>query len=125
VVHEVGPAGDGARRDRQRLDLVRPRLRRRRRYRAGRSLIEVVEESHADAALGRRAQRAEDDRLGVVVQVDIVDRDVERPLRALDERREETRDLDRRLAAVAERSKLDQAEACARIFALCSRFAAW
>jgi hypothetical protein len=37
------------------------------------------------AALGSRAQRPEDDRLRLVVEVDVVDRDVQRPLRALDE----------------------------------------
>jgi len=46
-------------------------------------------------------QRAEDDRLGVVVQVDVVDRDVERPLGAFEERREEPSDLDGLLTAVA------------------------
>jgi hypothetical protein len=70
-------------------------------------------------------QRAEDDRLGVVVQVDVVDRDVERPLGAFEERREEPSDLDGLLTAVAECADLDQACACARIFALCSRFIAW
>jgi hypothetical protein len=104
VVHQVGPARDGAGRDRQRLDLVRPGLRRRRCDGAGRAPVEVVEQPHPDAALPGRAQGAEDDRLGVVVQVDVVDRDVERPLGTLDERREQPRDLERRLAAVGERA---------------------
>jgi len=124
VVHEVRPAGNRDGRDRKRLHLVRPRLRRRRRDRPERAPVEVVEQPHADSALARRAQRAEDDRLGLVVEVDVVDRDVERALGAFEERREQARDLDRLLPAVFQCSDLDQACACARSFALCSRFAA-
>jgi Mg-chelatase subunit ChlI len=109
VVHEVRPARNGARLDRQRLDLVDAGFRRRRRDRSGRPLVEVVEQTYAHSALSGRTQCAEDDLLRLVVEVDVVDRDVERPFGALEEGREQARDLDRPLSAVFECSDLDQA----------------
>ena len=57
-------------------------------------------------------------------QVEVVDRDLERLLRAADEVRERVRRALRGLRSVGERVDVDQ-DAFARISALCARFAAW
>ena len=77
VVHEVGDARDPARLDGQRLDRLGLRLgRRRNRDRPG--VGHVVEETHRDAALHRGEERREDERAGVGLEADVVERKVER-----------------------------------------------
>ena len=76
-----GTPGDRARRHRQRLDRLGPRLGRRRHGdRPG--VVDVVDEPDRDPALLRREERREDERAGVGLEADVVDGDVEaRPSR--------------------------------------------
>jgi hypothetical protein len=116
VVHQVGDAGDRRRRERQLLDQLRAGERRRRDVRALR-VVDVVREPNGDAALRGGGERVLDDRLQVVRQVEVVDRDLERALRAGEEVGERVRGAIRGLRAVAECLQLDQ-DASARIRAL-------
>jgi hypothetical protein len=75
-----------------------------------------------DAALGRADERSADDVARLVLQPDVVERELERLTRTLDERRDLPRDVQRRLAAVGEGVNLDQGCCFARIDALCARF---
>jgi hypothetical protein len=123
VVHQVGDAGDGGRRERQLFDEGRLRARRRRDVRLL-AVVDVVREPDRDAALRRGDERALDDLPQVVREVEVVDRDLERLLRVADEVRERVRRPLSRLRSVGERVDVDQ-DAFARISALCARFAAW
>jgi hypothetical protein len=123
VVHQVGDAGDGGGRERQLFDEGRLRARRRRDV-CLLPVVDVVREPDRDAALRRGDERALDDLPQVVRQVKVVDRDLQRLLRAADEVRERVRRALRGLRAVGERVDVDQ-DAFARISALCARFAAW
>ena len=87
-------------------------------------MVKVVREANVDAACGRRGQRIDDDRRQRIRQPDVVDRDLERPLRRRDEIGECVCGLFRRLAAVGERPDLYRAP-FARCSALRARFAAW
>ena len=86
-------------------------------------MVLVEGEPDGHAPLGRVLERAGDEPLRLVGEPEVVDRDVERPLRRGDEAGEEARDLDRRLAAVGEGADLDQP--AERMRALYARFAAW
>jgi hypothetical protein len=123
VVHQVGDAGDGGGRERQLLDEGRLRARRRRDV-GLLPVVDVVREADRDAALRRGDERALDDLPQVVGQVEVVDRDLERLLRAADEVREYVRRALGGLRSVRERVDVDQ-DAFARISALWARFAAW
>jgi hypothetical protein len=118
VVHEVGHAGDGERGEGKRLEEVRIGARRRRNRRAAR-VVEVVDETDGDSAGGRVGERAADDRRQVVGEADVVDRDLERPLRLREPVGERACDLLGLLAAVGQRADVDRSDA------LCARFAAW
>ena len=89
-------------------------------------VVDVVDEPDRDAARDGRRERALDDLREIVRQVEVVDRDLERRVRAGKELGELVRRALGRLRAVGERREADQRDAfAARIFALCSRFAAW
>jgi hypothetical protein len=61
-----------------------------------------------DAALVRADERAADDVACLVLQPDVVERQFEGLPRAVDERRDRARDVQRGLAAVGESVNLDQ-----------------
>jgi hypothetical protein len=103
VVHEVRPAGDGGRLERQRLDQARLRLRRRRDRRPFVLLVEVVEQADVDAAVVRADERVPHDVGRVVVQAQVVERELERLLRGRNEVRDSVRDVERGLPAVGQR----------------------
>jgi hypothetical protein len=107
VVHQVGRAGNRSRRERQLLEQARIRARRGWDRRA-RLLVEVVREPDRNAACLRLLEcRAQDvgERIG---EPDVVDRDVERPLRLREPAGEEIRDLVGLLAAVSQRADVDR-----------------
>ena len=108
VVHEVGHARDRLVRDAERRDQLRVGLGRRR-HGDRVAVADVVDDPHRDAARVRRADRAADDLRGLVEQVEVVVRQVERALRAREEFGDRLRDLDGGLAALAVRAELDQA----------------
>jgi hypothetical protein len=85
-------------------------------------LVEREPDGHALSL--RVLDCAGDEPLGLVGEAEVVDRDLERPLRGGDEVGERVRDLDRRLTAVGERAELDQ-PACDFMRALYARFASW
>ena len=86
-------------------------------------MVDVVDQTHGDPAILRREQRAGDDLRRVVVEPDVVERELEARLRAAEELGDLVRDLDRGLPAVAVEPELDQ-PAAARSDALYARFAA-
>jgi len=89
-------------------------------------VVDVVDEADRDAARDGRGERALDDLREIVGKMEVVDRDLERLVRAAEELGELARRALRRLCAVAERREVDQLDAfAARSFALYSRFAAW
>ena len=63
---------------------------------------DVVEETDADAALGRGEQRREDEGSGVGLEADVVERDVERRPRIAEERRDASCDVGGSLPTVAQ-----------------------
>jgi len=71
-------------------------------------VVLVEREPDGDAASGSVLQRAGDQPLRLVGEPEVVDGDVEGPLRGGEEVGERVRDLDRRLTAVGERPELDQ-----------------
>jgi hypothetical protein len=73
----------------------------------------------------RSLERVDDEPLGLALEPDVVEREVEGALGDVEERGRLARDVDRLLAAVRECAELDQLPAAARISALCARFAAW
>jgi hypothetical protein len=115
-VHQVGDAGDRCGRERQLLDELRLRARRRRDVGLLR-VVDVVREPDGDAALRRADERALDDLLQVVRKVEVVDGDLERLRRGADEVRERAGRALRRLRSVGERLDVDQ-DAFARCSAL-------
>ena len=66
-------------------------------------MVEVVEQPDVDAALVRADQCVADDRGRVVVEVDVVERELERLLRRRDEVRDSVRDVEGGLPAVGQR----------------------
>lgn len=88
-------------------------------------MVDVVEEPHADPTRVRGREGADDEPLGLALEADVVEREVERALGRVQERGGLSRDLGRLLSAVRECPELDQLPAAARIAALCARFAAW
>lgn len=123
MVHQIGDAGNGRGRERQLLDELRLGARRRRDV-CLLGVVDVVREPNGDAALRRSDERALDDVLQVVREMEVVDGDLERRRRGADEVRECAGRALRRLRAVGERLDVDQ-DALARCSALCARFAAW
>jgi hypothetical protein len=107
-MHEIRPAGNGRRLERQRLDQIRLRLRRRRDRRPLDDLVEVVDEPDVDTALVRAHERALDDLGRLVVEPEVVERELERLLRFVDEARDQSRNVDGALPAVRECVNLDQ-----------------
>jgi hypothetical protein len=107
-VHQVRPARHGRGLERQRLDEIGLGLRRRRDGRTIDDLVQVVDQPDMDAALVRADECAADDVARLVLQSDVVERQFECLLRAVDERRDLARDVGRRLAAVGERVNVDQ-----------------
>ena len=87
-------------------------------------MVDVVDEPHLDAALLRANERLLDDLRRVVVEPDVVERELEARPRGAEELGDLLCDVDGGLAAVAVEPELDQAEA-ARCEALYARFAAW
>src|SRR5207244_567030 len=71
-------------------------------------LVHVVNEPHVDATLVRADQRGLDDISRLGVQPDVVERKLQRLARAVYERRDPPRDLQRRLPAIGEGVNLDQ-----------------
>ena len=80
MVHEVGPARDGRGLEREGLDERRIGLRGRRHRRTLVLLVDVVDEPDVDASLVRGDERAIDDVGRVVVETDVVERELERLL---------------------------------------------
>ncbi len=74
-------------------------------------MVDVVDEPHGDAALLRAEQRAGDDLRRVVVEPDVVERELEARLRGAEELGDLVCDVEGGLAAVAVEPELDQAEA--------------
>jgi hypothetical protein len=87
-------------------------------------VVDVVGEPHGDAALRRGDERVLDDLRGRRWETQVVERDVEAAVRAVEDVRDRVGDLVGGLTAVGERADLDQVFA-ARSAALCARFAAW
>jgi len=77
------------------------------------------------STLVRADQRGADDIRRLVVQTNVIEGELQRLARAVDERRDLLRDLERRLAAVREGVDLDQGCCFARSDALYTRFFAW
>ena len=123
MVHQIGDAGNRGGRERQLLDELRLRVRRRGDVRLL-GVVDVVREPDGDAALRGSDERALDDPLQVVGEMEVVDGDLERRRRRADEVRERAGRALRGLRSVGERLDVDQ-DAFARIVALCARFAAW
>jgi hypothetical protein len=123
-MHQVGCPRDPGGRERQRVDQVGLRARRRWDGRPRAVLVEVVREANGDAAIDCAEQRALDGVRERVRQPQVVDRDVERLLSLRDPVGQQACDLPRRLAAVGERVEVYRA-AFARSPALYARFAAW
>jgi hypothetical protein len=81
-------------------------------------VVDVVGEPYTDAALVRVGERSFDDRRQLRRQVDVVDRDLERVLRDVEEVGERVRDVGGGLAAVRQRADFDLSSAlCARLAA--------
>ena len=74
-------------------------------------MVDVVDEPHGDAALLRAKQGAGDDLRCVVVEPDVVERELEARLRSAEELGDLVCDVEGGLAAVAVEPELDQAEA--------------
>ena len=70
-------------------------------------MVDVVEQAHPNTALVRREERCEDERAGLRLEPDVVQREVERPTRVVEERRDLACDARGRLAAVGQRRQLD------------------
>ena len=87
-------------------------------------MVDVVDEPDGDAAYLRADERLRDDLGRLVVEPDIVEREVEALLRLPEKRRHLVRHVDGRLASVAVEAELDQ-PAAARSDALWARFADW
>ena len=87
-------------------------------------MVDVVDEPDDDAALLRLDQGLGDERGCLVVEADVVERELECPLGGAQELGDLACDVGGGLAAVAVRPELDHALA-ARNEALNARFAAW
>ena len=90
----------------------------------GPGVVDVVDEPHRDAALLRADERLRDDLRRVVVQPDVVERQLEARAGGAEELGDLVRDVDGALPAVAVEPEVDQ-PAAARSCALYARFAAW
>jgi hypothetical protein len=108
-VHQIRPTGHGRGLERQRLDQIGLGLRRRRDGRTLVDLVDVVDKPDVNAALVRADEGSADDVPRLVVQPDVVERELERLACPADERRDLARDVQRCLAAVGEGVNLDQA----------------
>jgi hypothetical protein len=73
------------------------------------------------AALVRADQRGPDEIRRLVVQPDVVERELQRLARAVDERRDPPRDVQRRLPAVGEGVDLDRGDQNSIITLIASR----
>mgnify|MGYP003520325956 CR=1 FL=1 len=71
-------------------------------------MVDVVEESHADAAPLRGEQGCEDERSGLGLEAHVVQGEVEARASAVQKARDLRRDARRRLSAVGERQELDR-----------------
>lgn len=84
-------------------------------------MVDVIGEANWDIAVAGSLEGAPDDLLRLVVEPDVVERDVEAVLGRVDELGDRLRDLGRRLSAVSQRADVDRdrlQELCARSFAL-------
>ena len=106
MVHQVGDAGDRLSLDGEAGDQQHVRLGRRR-YRDRVRVVDVVGEAHAHATVGRATHRVPDDARVLLAEREVVVREVERMLGAVDEVGDEPRDLARLLPAVRQSSDLD------------------
>ena len=79
--------------ERQRLDQVGLRLRRWRHGRTLVGLVDVVDEPNVNAALVRADERIADDVARLILQPDVVERELERLACDVDERRDLARDV--------------------------------
>jgi hypothetical protein len=70
-------------------------------------VVEVVGQTHAHTALGGVDERRPDDVRGLVVEPDVVERQVQARARGAHEVRDRVRDLERRLAAVRQEAQLE------------------
>lgn len=87
-------------------------------------MVDVVRQPDGDAALAGALEGIPDDLRRRVVEPDVVERDVERALGAVDEVGDRLRDLRRGLPAVRQLADVDQLDS-ARSFALYARFFSW
>ena len=109
-MHQVRPARNGRGLEGKRLDQARLGLRRRRQWQSPLVVaVEVVEKPDVHAPVLRADERVADDVGGVVVQPQVVERQLERVFRRRDEIRDLVRDVERRLAAVRQCLNRDQA----------------
>src|SRR3989442_11408883 len=104
------PARHRCRLEAQGLDQARFRYWRRRHGRTLVDLVPVVDQPDVNTPLVRCDQRAADDVSGLVLQAEVVERELQRLTCAVDERGDLLRDAQRRLTAVGERVDLDQAQ---------------
>ena len=81
-------------------------------------MVDVVDEPDGDASILGAEERSLDDLRRLVVQSDVVERQLEALLRGSEELGYLVRDVDRGLAAVAVEAKLDHPAAAARSAAL-------
>ncbi|HEX3255368.1 MAG TPA: hypothetical protein VHQ96_06220 [Gaiellaceae bacterium] len=70
-------------------------------------MVDVEREAHGDAALLRFEQRVGDEPRRVLLQIEVVEREIEALLRAGQEVRRELGDLERGLTPVRQRSDVD------------------
>jgi hypothetical protein len=100
-MHEVRDACDGEVWDAERRDQLDVGLGRRR-HGDRIPVTDVVDHPHGHASLRGIPDRAADDLRGLFGQVEVVLREVERPLRLVDERLDGVRDLDSLLTTVVQ-----------------------
>jgi hypothetical protein len=124
-VHQIGPARNADGLEGKGFDQIGLGLRRGRNGRTLVLLVEVVDEPDVNVTFVCGHERAADDVGGLVVQAEVVERELERLLRGLDEPRDEPCNVERRLPAVSQRADGDQGFCFARSEALYARFLAW
>jgi hypothetical protein len=107
VVHEVGDSGDPLRGDVEAVDEARLAARRRR-HGDRVFVVDVESESDGDAATARLGERAGDEPRRRLLQIEVVERQVERLLGARDELAGVLGDLEGALAPVRQGAELDR-----------------
>ena len=110
MVHQIRPAWNRCGGEWQRLDQRRFGFRWGRNRRALVDLVDVVHEPNVDSALVCTDKRPPHDVRGLVVQANVVERELERLLRTVDECGDRACDVDGSLTTVGECVNLDHRE---------------